>query len=158
MRTNQNPHMPTCLCYAAANQLTSEQKTAIADAITSAHGEEALAPRYLVQVIFHDVELSDHYIGAKPASIHHIWIRADIRAGRTEAQKSKLQSRIVRELAMITKSSPSAVWIYLHELPPLNMVEFGEVLPEPGKESEWFRELSEDLKAQLTELNEPRED
>jgi hypothetical protein len=38
------------------------------------------------------------------------------------------------------------------------MVEFGEVLPEPGKESEWFRELSEDLKAQLTELNEPRED
>jgi phenylpyruvate tautomerase PptA (4-oxalocrotonate tautomerase family) len=109
-------------------------------------------------VIFHDVELSDHYIGAKPASIHHIWIRADIRAGRTEAQKSKLQSRIVRGLAMITKSSPSAVWIYLHELPPLNMVEFGEVLPEPGKESEWFRELSEDLKAQLTELNEPRED
>jgi phenylpyruvate tautomerase PptA (4-oxalocrotonate tautomerase family) len=156
-QTNEIPHMPTYLCYAAANQLTSEQKAAIAEAITSAHSDEAAAPRYLVQVIFDDLEASDNYIGSKPAPVHHIWIRADIRAGRTEAQKSNLQSRIVRELTMITKSPPSAVWVYLNELLPANMVEFGQVLPPPGKESEWFRELSEDLKEQLTEFDQSSE-
>ena len=150
--------MPTYLCYAAANQLTSEQKAAIAEAITSAHSEEAAAPRYLVQVIFHNLKAPDSYLGAKPASIHHVWFRADIRAGRTEAQKSKLQSRIVREVVRITNNSPSNIWIYLNELLPANMVEFGQVLPAPGKENGWFRQLSEDLKAQLTELNKPRKD
>ena len=150
--------MPTYLCYAAASQLTSEQKAAIAEAITSAHSDEAAAPRYLVQVIFHDLKPSDNYIGSKPASIQHIWIRADIRAGRTEAQKNKLQSRIVRELVQITSSPPSNIWIYLNELPPANMVEFGQALPAPGKESDWLRELSQDLKQHLTELNKPRKD
>jgi phenylpyruvate tautomerase PptA (4-oxalocrotonate tautomerase family) len=84
--------MPTYLCYAAANQLTSEQKAAIAEAITSAHSDEVAAPRYLVQVIFHDLKPSDNYIGSKPASIQQIWIRADIRAGRTEFERQSRDS------------------------------------------------------------------
>jgi len=149
--------MPTYLCYAAAGQLSPEQKATIADAITAAHSEEALAPRYLVQVIFHDLKPSDNYIGGKAASNHHIWSRADIRAGRTDAQKNKLQSRIVRELATITNSFPGDIWVYLTELLPANMVEFGQVLPSPGKENEWFRALSEDLKEHLTELDQSSE-
>jgi phenylpyruvate tautomerase PptA (4-oxalocrotonate tautomerase family) len=80
--------MPTYLCYAAANQLTSEQKAAIAEAITSAHSEEAAAPRYLVQVIFHDLKAPDSYLGAKPASIHHVWIRAILELGGQKHRKA----------------------------------------------------------------------
>jgi phenylpyruvate tautomerase PptA (4-oxalocrotonate tautomerase family) len=145
--------MPTYICYAAAERLTAEQKATIADAITAAHSEEALAPRYLVQVVFQDLKPTDNYIGGKPASNHHIWVRADLRAGRTDAQKLKLQSRIVLELVRITDSSASDIWVYLNELLPLNMIEFGQVLPEPGKESDWFRKLSQDLKEHLTDLD-----
>lgn len=30
-----------------------------------------------------------------------------------------------------------AVWVYLSEIPPARMVEFGQVLPEPGGEAAW---------------------
>jgi phenylpyruvate tautomerase PptA (4-oxalocrotonate tautomerase family) len=38
----------------AADTLTVEKKAKIADAITRIHSEEAVGPRYLVQVIFQD--------------------------------------------------------------------------------------------------------
>ena len=33
------------------------------------------------------------------------------------------------------------------------MLEYGEILPEPGKESEWFSNLSAELKKKLSNLD-----
>ena len=32
---------------------------------------------------------------------------------------------------------PNCVWVYVSELPPTQMVEFGRVLPDHGKEAAW---------------------
>ena len=46
--------MPTYVCSAAAGRLTPIQKTEIVRSITAIHHQETGAPRYLVQVIFHE--------------------------------------------------------------------------------------------------------
>ncbi len=144
--------MPTYICSTAANRLTAEQRAKIAHAITTVHSEEALAPRYLVQVIFKEVEPSQNYIGGKAAPAGHIWIRADIRAGRTETQRSKLQLRLVREVGEIAGCAPDDIWVYLNELQANNMVEFGHLLPEPGQEKQWFLSLPPAVQERLRKL------
>ncbi len=144
--------MPTYVCSSAAGRLTVEHKANIAHAITTVHSEEALAPRYLVQVIFQEVGPSQNYIGGEPAPQGHIWIRADIRAGRTETQRSRLQLRIVQEICEITGSSPDDIWVYVNELLPSNMVEFGHLLPQPGAEKQWFLSLPKALQERLGKL------
>lgn len=144
--------MPTYICSTAAGRLTAEHKLKIAQAITTVHSEEALAPRYLVQVIFQEVGPSQNYIGGEPAPSGHIWIRADIRAGRTETQRTRLQLRLVQELCEITASSPGDIWVYINELLPTNMVEFGHLLPNPGEEKQWFLSLPKQLQERLSKL------
>jgi hypothetical protein len=39
--------------------------------------------------------------------------------------------------------SGRAVWVYLNELLPRQMIEFGYVLPEPGDEAVWTSALPE---------------
>jgi phenylpyruvate tautomerase PptA (4-oxalocrotonate tautomerase family) len=48
--------MPTYACSAAAGRLTPGQKVEIVQSITAIHHEETGAPRYLVQVIFYDID------------------------------------------------------------------------------------------------------
>lgn len=144
--------MPTYVCSSAAGRLTVEHKAKIAHAITTVHSEEALAPRYLVQLIFQEVGPSQNYIGGEPAPQSQIWIRADIRAGRTETQRTRLQLRIVQQICEITGSSPDDIWIYVNELLPSNMVEFGHLLPQPGAEKQWFLSLPKALQERLGKL------
>ena len=37
----------------------------------------------------------------------------------------------------------AAVWVYLVDLPPRDMIEYGHVLPEPGDEAAWLDGLPE---------------
>jgi phenylpyruvate tautomerase PptA (4-oxalocrotonate tautomerase family) len=135
--------------------LTGEQRAKIAETITTVHSEEALAPRYLVQVIFKEVGPTENYIGGKPAPLSHIWIRADIRAGRTELQRTTLQLRMAREVGEIAGASPDDIWIYLNELLPSNMIEFGSLLPQPGQEKQWFQSLPPAVQQRLSKLENP---
>ena len=144
--------MPTYICSTSTGRLTAEHRAKIADAITTIHSQEALAPRYLVQVIFQEVAPGQRYIGGEPAPASHIWIRADIRAGRTETQRTKLQLRLAQKVCEITNSSPDDIWVYLNELLPSNMIEFGHLLPQPGEEKEWFLSLPKALQERLSTL------
>jgi hypothetical protein len=47
---------------------------------------------------------------------------------------------------------PNCVWVYLSELPPNQMVEFGHVLPLRGEEVEWSAALPEAEKARLEKI------
>jgi phenylpyruvate tautomerase PptA (4-oxalocrotonate tautomerase family) len=147
--------MPTYICSTAANRLTAEQRAKIAQTITTVHSEEALAPRYLVQVIFKQLDPSQNFIGGNPAPTSHIWIRADIRAGRTEKQRTTLQLRLAREVGEIADSSPEDIWVYINELLPSNMIEFGHLLPQPGEEKQWFQSLPSALQERLSKLEKP---
>lgn len=150
--------MPTYVCLSGVGRLTAAQRAKIADAITTVHSEEALAPRYLVQVLFPEFAPGQGFIGGKPAPISQIWIRADIRAGRTEAQRTGLQLRIAREVGEIAGAAPDDIWIYLNELLAVNMLEFGHLLPLPGEEKQWFAALPEALQQRLGKLEKPGEE
>ena len=95
------------------------------------------------------------FLGGK--RVHEqIWIRGDIRAGRPEALRKEMIGRMVRELASIGRLKESQIWIYLCNLEPTDMIEYGQVLPLPGQEKIWFDGLPEELKARLSELAAPQ--
>ena len=144
--------MPTYVCFVQASRLTPDQKSKIAKAITAAHSEEMAAPRYLVQVIFQEFRPAEVFIGGQPASESQIWVYGDVRIGRTDAQRLAVQSRIAAEVGKIAGCAPDDMWVYINELLPTNMVEFGHVLPLPGHEEEWLHHLPEQLRERLTRL------
>ena len=144
--------MPTYACSAAAGRLTPAQKVEIVQSITAIHHEETGAPRYLVQVIFYDIAPGSHYIGGQLAPASQMWIRGDIRDGRSEEQKRRMLSRILQEVSRIGEIAEEEVWVYLSDIPAQNMAEYGRVLPVPGAENAWFATLSAALRERLGPL------
>ena len=144
--------MPTYACSTAAEWLTSAQKLEIAKAITTIHHEETGAPRYLVQVIFYDISPDSHYIAGQLAPAGQMWIRGDIRDGRTEEQKHRMLSRLLQDVSKISELAEDEVWVYLSDIPAHNIAEYGRVLPAPGEEYAWFSTLPGPLRERLRPL------
>jgi phenylpyruvate tautomerase PptA (4-oxalocrotonate tautomerase family) len=144
--------MPTYVCWSRAGQLSPEQRQRIATAITTVHHEAAKAPRYFVQVIFNDIVPDAHFISGKPAPDTQIWIRADIRAGRTQEQKDALLTRIAADVSEISGAPISDIWVYICDIPGSNILEFGHILPPPGEEDAWFDKLPPALQQRLRAL------
>jgi hypothetical protein len=59
---------------------------------------------------------------------------------------------IMKDVAQITGVKEDSIWVYLCNLDPTDMIEYGHVLPEPGQEKEWFEALPESLKVYLAKL------
>ncbi|XYD12123.1 tautomerase family protein (plasmid) [Methylobacterium sp. NMS12] len=140
--------MPTYV-VSTAKDITPEQCARIAESITVIHSVEATAPRYFVQVIFNKVEPGSIFIGGKAASPNHVWVRADIRAGRTREQKARMLRRIMQETSDILAVTDQDVWVYISDIPAHGVLEFGNVLPEPGEEEKWLASLPSDLREKL---------
>jgi len=144
--------MPTYICAAREGSLTKGQKAEIAELITRVHNEVTGAPRSFVQVLFGDLKPGSQFIGGMRPSADQVWINGDIRAGRSERDKSKLMLDILRGFSRISGVPEADVWVYLNELPPKNMAEFGQVLPEPGGEEAWMAALPQDLRDKLRKM------
>ncbi|HEY1743095.1 MAG TPA: hypothetical protein VGG18_08010, partial [Granulicella sp.] len=78
--------------------------------------------------------------------------RGDIRAGRTEAAREQMMLKIMEDISRITQISHDHIWVYVCNLAPTDMIEYGHVLPLPGKEKEWFENLPESLQRYLNSL------
>jgi phenylpyruvate tautomerase PptA (4-oxalocrotonate tautomerase family) len=144
--------MPTYVCSASAGRLTPVQKANIARSVTAIHHEETGAPRYLVQVIFYDVAAHSHYVAGQIAPADQIWIRRDIRGGRTPKQKSQLLRRIMQDVGRASGAAEDTVWVYLSEIPSSNIAEYGRALLPPGEEDAWFSTLPHALQETLGPL------
>ena len=66
--------------------------------------------------------------------------------------KDKLISGLKDILVKKSKLDETQVWVYIVDLPPSQMIEYGAVLPESGKEMEWFTNLSSKLKNKLSKI------
>ena len=141
--------MPT-YAFTTARDLTAEQKGKLVESVTTIHHVEATAPRFFVQVVFYRVEPGSIFIGDEAASPDHVWVRADIRAGRSNAQKAEILRRIMQETSAILAISEQAVWVYVSDIPAQGMLELGNVLPEPGGEAQWLAALPEALRDKLS--------
>ena len=141
--------MPTYTVTTANVSLTSVQEGEIAAAITDAHHQNTGAPGFFAQVLFVTLPERKHYIGGKLNSTPQIYIHGLIRAGRTAAAKTGLLQQITSKVRDISGVGTEDLWVYVQDIPPEQMVEFGRVLPAPGAEEQWQKDLSPAKRQQL---------
>ncbi len=143
--------MPTYVCSVPENLVDDRQKSAIAEAMSRIHSEETGAPNFFCQIVIEEEKPANRFLGPSRAS-GQIWIRGDIRGGRTEGQRNKLMLRMMDEVYRITGVKKEEIWVYLCNLAPTDMVEYGHVLPKPGEETAWFDGLPKSLQDHMREV------
>lgn len=141
--------MPTYVCSTEVGRLTQAQRLGIVESLTAIHAQETGAPRYLVQVVFCEVKPHSLYIGGEAAPAGQVWIRGDIRSGRTTAVKRRMIERILHDICKVTGVAEDEVWVYICDIPADNIAEYGRILPSPGDEVAWLTTLSESLRTRL---------
>ena len=144
--------MPTYTVTSSNFHLTSKQQKNLAEGITKVHNVVTGANTYFAQVIFNKTKKNNHFMGGKKVKEPSIFLLGQIRAGRTKNVKDKLISELKNILEKKSKLDETQVWVYINDLPPSQMIEYGAVLPESGKESEWFKNLSSKLKKKLSNI------
>jgi phenylpyruvate tautomerase PptA (4-oxalocrotonate tautomerase family) len=143
--------MPTYVCSVPPETLTGRQKDQIAVAIGQRHSEATGAPPFFVQVEIEESPSKIRYLGGTRAD-GHVWVRGDIRAGRSEEERQQLMLNIMKDISQIAGVKEQDIWVYLCNLAPTDMVEYGHVLPRPRQEQAWFESLPAELRDYLTSL------
>ena len=144
--------MPTYTVTNSNFTLSSKQQKNLAEGITKVHNAITGANTYFAQVIFNKTEKNNHFMGGKKVKEPSIFLLGQIRAGRPKKTKDKLISDLRDIIVKNSKLDETQVWVYIVDLPPSQMIEYGEVLPESGKEKVWFSKLSKKLKKKLSKI------
>ena len=138
--------MPTYTLTSSNINLNPKKQKEIAKGITKIHNVVTGANTYFAQVIFNNTKKNNHFMGGK------IVKEPSIRAGRPKKTKDRLISDLKNIIVKKSKLDETQVWVYIIDLPPSQMIEYGAVLPESGKEKQWFMSLSSKLKKKLSAL------
>ena len=133
--------MPTYTVTTPEGCLNDDKRAAIAREITRVHSETTGAPTYFAQVIFHDVAPGRYFVGGQPLRGQQLFVNGQIRAGRTKESKDTLIAQMLAAVAGAAGLPANHVWVYITDLIPRQMAEFGNVLPEPGDEAKWTEAL-----------------
>ena len=144
--------MPTYTVTNSNLNLSSKQQKNLAEGITKVHNVVTGANTYFAQVIFNKTKKDNHFMGGKKIKEPSLFLLGQIRAGRSKEVKDKLIVDLKDVLVKNSKLDETQVWVYINDLPPSQMIEYGAVLPESGKESEWFNNLSRKLKDKLSKI------
>tara|TARA_A100001011_G_scaffold147618_1_gene155743 strand:+ start:668 stop:1108 length:441 start_codon:yes stop_codon:yes gene_type:complete len=144
--------MPTYTVTNSNFNLSSIQQTKLAKGITKVHNIVTGANTYFAQVIFNKTKKNNHFMGGKKVKQPSLFLFGQIRAGRSKKVKDKLISDLKNILVQNSKLDETQVWVYINDLPPSQMIEYGAVLPESGKEKEWFKNLSPKLRKKLSSI------
>jgi phenylpyruvate tautomerase PptA (4-oxalocrotonate tautomerase family) len=131
--------MPTYTVTSVEGALDAPKRAKIAAAITRIHAETTGAPTYFAQVIFTEVAPDRYFVGGSPLKGQQVFVNGQIRGGRSAETKDSLIAQITAAVAEASKLANRNVWVYITDLVPRQMVEFGHVLPEAGDEARWAR-------------------
>ena len=144
--------MPTYTVTNSNFNLTAKQQKDLAQGITTVHHVVTGANTYFAQVIFNKTKKNNHFMGGKKVKEPSLFLFGQIRAGRPKKIKDRLIFDLKNILLKNTKLDETQVWVYIVDLPPSQMIEYGAVLPESGKELQWFKGLSNKLKKKLSQM------
>ena len=137
--------MPTYSVFSVEGCLDAAKRAKIASEITRIHSKTTGAPTYFAQVIFTDC----YFVGGSPLKGHQVFVNGQIRAGRSAESKDQLIARITAAVAEASNRGKRNVWVYITDLIPRQMVEFGHVLPGAGDEARWAAALPEADRAHM---------
>lgn len=143
--------MPTYNVFTSNLALTNFQKNKIAAEISQHHEAATGADSFFAQIIFHKIEENSHFLGSKKVITKQIFVHGEIREGRSDKVKNKLITSLRDALINFSGVDKENIWVYLVDLKPDQMIEYGEILPKPGDESVWFNALPTNLKKKLKE-------
>lgn len=144
--------MPTYTVTNSNFNISSKQQKKLAEGITKVHNNVTGANTYFAQVIFNKIKKNNHFMGGKLVKEPSLFLLGQIRAGRSKEVKDKLISDLKDVLVKNSNLNETQIWVYINDLPPSQMIEYGAVLPESGEEKEWFNNLSEKLKKKLLKM------
>ena len=144
--------MPTYTVTNSNFNLTAKQKNNLAQGITKVHNVVTGANTYFAQIIFNKTKKNNHFMGGQKVKEPSLFLLGQIRAGRPKKTKDRLISNLKNILIKKTKLDETQVWVYIIDLPPSQMIEYGSVLPKSGKERQWFKSLSNKLKNKLSQM------
>ncbi len=144
--------MPTYTITSSNFNLNAKQQKELAQGITKVHNVVTGANTYFAQVIFNKTKKNNHFMGGKKVKEPSLFLLGQIRSGRPKKIKDRLISDLKNILVKKTILNETQVWIYIVDLPPSQMIEYGAVLPKSGKELQWFKGLSNKLKKKLSQM------
>jgi len=144
--------MPTYIVKYSNFNLSQKQKKSIANDISNTHSKFTGANTFFAQVIFQKNEKKSHFMGGKLVKTKEIFLNGQIRSGRTSKVKKQLIFGLRKILIKNTNLKKDYVWVYLEDLLPNQMIEYGEVLPKSGHEKKWFNSLTLKLRRRLRKM------
>ena len=68
-----------------------------------------------------------------------------------------MMTKMMQDISRITSIGQENVWVYVCNLDPTDMIEYGHVLPPPGQEKAWFESLPAFLRTYLAKLGTTKE-
>ena len=144
--------MPTYTVKYSNFNLSQKKKNSLAREISNTHSKFTGANTFFAQVIFQKNEKNSHFMGGKLVKTKEIFLNGQIRSGRTSKVKKRLILSLRKILIKNTKLRSDFVWVYLEDLVPDQMIEYGKVLPKSGQEKKWFNSLTPSLKKRLKKM------
>ena len=144
--------MPTYIVKCSNFNLSHKQKKTLANDISNMHSKITGANTFFAQVIYQKNEKNSHFMGGKLVKTKEIFLNGQIRAGRTQKVKKQLILGLRKVLIENTNLKKDFVWVYLEDLLPKQMIEYGEVLPKSGQEKKWFNSLTPSLRKRLRKM------
>ena len=145
--------MPTYILKYSNLNLSALQKKKVAEGITKVHSNETGANNYFAQVIFQKNGKNCHFMGGKLAKGKEVFLNGQIRSGRSIKVKKKLINGLKLILFKNLNINKDCIWVYLEDLNPNQMIEYGETLPKSGEEKKWFNSLSPKLRKRLKKID-----
>jgi phenylpyruvate tautomerase PptA (4-oxalocrotonate tautomerase family) len=120
--------MPLYTVTTQSGVLTGEAKAALAEDLTAFHCAYSGVPRNWVHVIFQEYEADSGYTAGTAAAATALTLL--IRTGRSVEYKRQLIKRLWELLQGATRAPGDQIVIGIHEVPPSQAMEMGQLMPE----------------------------
>ena len=135
--------MPTYNVHYPEGFLAPAQKQGLAKAITRTHSGVTGAQQFFAQVLFREIPEGNWYVAGEPLTAPHLFVFGHLRAGRSLEVKARLLRGLRDVLVELGGVTPERAWVYLSDVPAAHIIEYGDILPEPGSEEQWLARLPE---------------
>ena len=120
--------MPLYTVMTQAGVLSGEAKARLAEDLTAFHAEYSGVPPLWVHIIFQDYAPGSGFTAGKPAPAAALTLL--IRTGRSAEYKRGLIQRLWELFQGATGAPDDQIVIGVHEVPPSQAMEMGQIMPE----------------------------